>query len=136
MDEKINNKNNLVCSFCGTTEKDVNFLVEGEDAFICDICIDKANEIVIEKLTALSKSDEKNEKPEQIKSTLDKYIIDQDYAKKVLSVAVYNHYKRLNSAYNDDVELEKSNILLMGPTGTGKTLLARTLSRVLDVPSH
>ena len=134
MDEKINNKNNLVCSFCGTTEKDVNFLVEGEDAFICDICIDKANEIVIEKLTALSKSDEKNEKPEQIKSTLDKYIIDQDYAKKVLSVAVYNHYKRLNSAYNDDVELEKSNILLMGPTGTGKTLLARTLSRVLDVP--
>ena len=100
-------KNNLICSFCGTTEKDVNFLVEGEDAFICDICIDKANEIVIEKLTALSKNDKNNEKPEQIKLTLDKYIIDQDYAKKVLSVAVYNHYKRLNSAYSDDVSLKK-----------------------------
>ena len=133
MDKKINN-NNLICSFCAAAEKDVNFLVEGQDAFICDICIDKANEIVIEKLTALSKDDQNNEKPEEIKLTLDKYIIDQDYAKKVLSVAVYNHYKRLNSAYSDDVELEKSNILLMGPTGTGKTLLARTLSKILNVP--
>tara|TARA_Y100000994_G_scaffold249481_1_gene261427 strand:- start:133 stop:1356 length:1224 start_codon:yes stop_codon:yes gene_type:complete len=132
MEDTINN--NLICSFCSTSEKDVNFLVEGQDAFICDVCIDKANEIVVEKLATLSKADYKSRTPEEIKLTLDKYIIDQDYAKKVLSVAVYNHYKRLNSSSNDDIELEKSNILLMGPTGTGKTLLARTLSKILDVP--
>ena len=132
MEDTVNN--NLICSFCSTSEKDVNFLVEGQDAFICDVCIDKANEIVVEKLATLSKADYKSRTPEEIKLTLDKYIIDQDYAKKVLSVAVYNHYKRLNSSSNDDIELEKSNILLMGPTGTGKTLLARTLSKILDVP--
>ena len=132
MEDTVNN--NLICSFCSTSEKDVNFLVEGQDAFICDVCIDKANEIVVEKLATLSKANYKSRTPEEIKLTLDKYIIDQDYAKKVLSVAVYNHYKRLNSSSNDDIELEKSNILLMGPTGTGKTLLARTLSKILDVP--
>ena len=83
MNEKIN-KNKLICSFCGTTEKDVNFLIEGEDAYICDICIEKANEIVIEKLTALSKNDKNNEKPEQIKSTLDKYII--DHKKRLITI--------------------------------------------------
>lgn len=128
-------KNNLLCSFCGSYEKDVNFLIEGNDAFICDICIDKANEIVVEKLSIISKMESSDQNtPEKIKLMLDKYVIDQDYAKMVLSVAVYNHYKRLNSSYKDDVDIEKSNILLLGPTGTGKTLLARTLSRILEVP--
>jgi len=128
-------KNNLSCSFCGSSEKDVNFLIEGDEAYICDICIDKANEIVVEKLDALSGKETSDlYTPEQIKLMLDNYVIDQDHAKKVLSVAVYNHYKRLNSNYKDDIDIEKSNILLLGPTGTGKTLLARTLSRILDVP--
>ena len=121
-------KNNLSCSFCGSDEKDVNFLIEGDNAYICDICIDKANEIVVEKLEAISKMESSDQNtPEKIKLMLDKYVIDQDYAKKVLSVAVYNHYKRLNSSYKDDVDIEKSNILLLGPTGTGKTLLARAI---------
>ena len=130
-----NKKDNiLTCSFCGSNESDVNFLVEGDNAFICDICIDKANEIVIEKLAAVSKEDKGSQIPEEIKLMLDKHVIGQAQAKKILSVAVYNHYKRLNFSHQDDVELEKSNILLLGPTGTGKTLLARTLSKILDVP--
>ena len=136
MDKNIDKmKSNLSCSFCGSSEKDVNFLIEGDEAYICDICIDKANEIVVEKLDALSSKEASDlYTPEQIKLMLDNYVIDQDHAKKVLSVAVYNHYKRLNSNYKDDIDIEKSNILLLGPTGTGKTLLAKTLSRILDVP--
>ena len=135
MDSTKNKKNSdLLCSFCGSTEKDVNFLIEGDDAYICDVCIDKANEIVNEKLEAISKSKLTTETPKEIKLRLDQYVIDQEEAKKVLSVAVYNHYKRLDSSYKDDVNIEKSNILLIGPTGTGKTLLARTLSKILNVP--
>ena len=115
-----NNKNkiksNLSCSFCGSSEQDVNFLIEGDNAYICDVCIDKANEIVIEKLEAISKTDAADKHtPEKIKLMLDKYVIDQEHAKKVLSVAVYNHYKRLNSNYKDDIDIEKSNILLLAP---------------------
>ena len=135
MDEIKNQKDtSLSCSFCGSNESDVNFLVEGDSAFICDICIDKANEIVIEKLSAASQGANDNQIPADIKTMLDTYVIDQEDAKKTLSVAVYNHYKRLNAVPDDDVELEKSNILLLGPTGTGKTLLARTLSKILNVP--
>ena len=133
-DLKNKNNDNLICSFCGSNESDVNFLIEGDNAFICDICIDKANEIVIEKLAAISTDNSDRQIPEEIKLMLDKYVIDQNQAKKTLSVAVYNHYKRLNALPDNDVELEKSNILLLGPTGTGKTLLARTLSKILNVP--
>ena len=108
MDKNIDQiKRNLSCSFCGSSEKDVNFLIEGDEAYICDICIDKANEIVVEKLDALSNKDKHDlHTPEQIKLMLDKYVIDQDHAKKVLSVAVYNHYKRLNSNFKDDIDIE------------------------------
>ena len=134
--DKINKDNNidLSCSFCGSEDSDVNFLVEGDEAYICDVCIEKASEIVLEKLKDATKRNKENQTPEKIKLMLDDFIIDQDEAKKVLSVSVYNHYKRLKMNLNDKIELEKSNILLIGPTGTGKTLLARTLSKVLNVP--
>ncbi len=125
------------CSFCGREEKDVEILVRGTSGFICDACINQANEIILENK---SKSDFDNstivlKKPIEIKKFLDEYIIGQDDAKKFLSVAVYNHYKRiLNQDENDDVEVEKSNIIMVGETGTGKTLLAKTISKFLHVP--
>ncbi|HCC70499.1 MAG TPA: ATP-dependent Clp protease ATP-binding subunit ClpX [Bacteroidales bacterium] len=126
------------CSFCGRTKKEANILIAGLDGHICDHCIEQAHSIVMEELG--SKSDFKLEdvtllKPEEIKKFLDSYVIGQDDAKKYLSVAVYNHYKRLMQPKDkDDVEIEKSNIILVGETGTGKTLLARTIARMLHVP--
>jgi ATP-dependent Clp protease ATP-binding subunit ClpX len=127
----------LKCSFCGKSQKQVKKLIAGPGVYICDECIDLCNEIIEEELAESGdvKFDELP-KPMEIRAFLDQYVVGQDQAKKALAVAVYNHYKRINSAgsRDDDVELDKSNILLVGPTGVGKTLLAQTLARILDVP--
>jgi ATP-dependent Clp protease ATP-binding subunit ClpX len=129
-------KNTLYCSFCGKSQHEVRKLIAGPTVFICDECVELCMDIIREEnKNTLVKSRDGVPSPSEICSVLDSYVIGQDHAKRVLSVAVHNHYKRLNhAAKNNDVELAKSNILLIGPTGCGKTLLAQTLARILDVP--
>ena len=139
-DENDGNSNDgklLHCNFCGKSQHEVRKLIAGPSVYVCDECVELCNDIIREELQE-STEEEKLKKlptPQEIKAILDDYVIGQNRAKRVLSVAVYNHYKRLNySGSKDDVELQKSNILLVGPTGVGKTLLAETLARLLDVP--
>ena len=130
-------KGQLKCSFCGKTQEQVRKLVAGPGVYICDECIELCNEIIAEEFSEDAEVGLKDvPKPKEIRHILDQYVIGQDEAKKSLSVAVYNHYKRINvgQGKNEDVELKKSNILMIGPTGSGKTLLAQTLARILNVP--
>ncbi len=139
MDDVNSNGPECTCSFCGKNQEEVEKLIAGPDVFICDECIELCNEIVADEDgsdgTDAADGDETSLKPIEINEHLNDYVIGQDYAKKVLSVAVHNHYKRIDAPVDDEsVELQKSNIILIGPTGSGKTLVAQTLARILNVP--
>jgi ATP-dependent Clp protease ATP-binding subunit ClpX len=135
MPKKKDENDNLFCSFCGKNQSEVRKLIAGPAVYICDECIQLCSEIIEEESEKDATDTEHVMVPKEIKGKLDNYVIEQEAAKKVLSVAVYNHYKRLDTTFNSgDVEIQKSNILLIGPTGCGKTLLAQTLARFLNVP--
>lgn len=138
---KKKDNDSVYCSFCGRSSHDVNSMVAGPDVYICNHCVEDASSIIQSDLSSLARRREKQYKPilkpVEIKNKLDEYVIGQEGAKKTLSVAVYNHYKRISNSSEiqiDDTKIEKSNIMLIGPTGTGKTLLARTLANIIDVP--
>ena len=137
MSSKRDNQGNLSCSFCGKSQKEVKKLIAGPSVYICDECISLCNDILAEEVQKEERADvgAKVPKPKDIRKILDDYIVGQELAKKTIAVAVYNHYKRINAKkLPDEPELQKSNILLLGPTGSGKTLMAQTLARILDVP--
>jgi len=136
MAKKSSNSGNYRCSFCGKSQEEVKKLIAGPTVYICDECIELCNEIMVEEWAQEKSEDFKHLlKPHDIFKHLDQYIIGQTHSKKILSVAVHNHFKRVDSAVDmEDVELQKSNVLLIGPTGSGKTLMAQTLARILDVP--
>ena len=137
MAKNTESRDDLLCSFCGKSQDEVKKLIAGPSVYICDECIQLCNEIIAEEYSQEIDEEFADQlpKPAEIKEALDQYVIEQDKPKKILSVAVHNHYKRINTKIDmDGVEIQKSNILLIGPTGCGKTLLAQTLAKILKVP--